>query len=281
VSLKKGTNLIRNKMSDSSNSTSTNGHGTLAPQVKSQEAVISGLVEAHQVQEPAKSKKEIREERKRKLAALFRKPMTYLLIITAGLVVSTGAVIFMVLTTWVPTTPERYNVMIEVNSQILTALFTIIQFFYFPSRILYTIRFFRHEDNKLQKTWKWYDPAIPGNRKVLGWIIFILMCNTVFQFLDATAMWCWDFYTRPIGYLVVGLGVALLAPIVATIVESTYKKKLMKMKKAAELEQVNSPSKSSNSMDLRMSNALKSSQLRPEGSTPDTVNVPKKLIFYN
>lgn len=96
VSLKKGTNLIRNKMSDSSTSTSTNGHGTLAPQVKSQEAVISGLVEAHHVQEPIKSKKEIREERKRKLAALFRKPMTYLLIITAGLVVSTGAVIFMV-----------------------------------------------------------------------------------------------------------------------------------------------------------------------------------------
>ena len=82
-------------MSDSSN-TSTNGHGTLAPNVKSQEAVISGIVEANQVQEPIKSKKEIREERKRKLAALFRKPITHLLIITAGLVVSTGAAIFMV-----------------------------------------------------------------------------------------------------------------------------------------------------------------------------------------
>eukprot|EP00029_Vermamoeba_vermiformis_P008595 TRINITY_DN4073_c0_g1_i1.p2 TRINITY_DN4073_c0_g1~~TRINITY_DN4073_c0_g1_i1.p2 ORF type:complete len:108 (-),score=13.57 TRINITY_DN4073_c0_g1_i1:75-398(-) len=107
------------------------------------------------------------------------------------------------------------------------------------------------------------------------------MCNTVFQFLDATAMWCWDFYTRPIGYLVVGLGVALLAPIVATIVESTYKKKLMKMKKQAEAEMNNAPEKSSNGMDLKMSTALRSSQARPEGSTPDTVNVPKKLIFYN
>lgn len=53
------------------------------------------------------------------------------------------------------------------------------------------------------------------------------------------------------------------------------------MKKEAELGQVDSLEKSSSNKDLRMSSALKSSQVRPEGNTPDAVNVPKKLIFYN
>eukprot|EP01012_Entosiphon_sulcatum_P008879 TRINITY_DN14887_c0_g1_i1.p1 TRINITY_DN14887_c0_g1~~TRINITY_DN14887_c0_g1_i1.p1 ORF type:complete len:413 (+),score=64.94 TRINITY_DN14887_c0_g1_i1:44-1240(+) len=149
-----------------------------------------------------------------------------MLVSMALVVVICGALLFFAMINVLKLKNETEKIaFIEVNSQILNAVFTILALSNQPARILDTFYFFANAVRRLHKRHAWYQPeSFPEQRRQLATVLLLLQLNCIFQYLMDLAMWGWPHPSRPTWMVYLFLPLGMLTGMLAGILEGRYAK---------------------------------------------------------
>jgi len=133
------------------------------------------------------------------------------------IIIVSGAILFLALIGALPfKTQLEKEIWIEVNSQILNALFTISALYNTPPRAYYlTMYWFNYE-----KCFKKY--PYPAGRTLL--LLGLLNLNCWAQYVVAIAMFGWNYKVRPVPMVAVGLVTSFMSGMFGGIYEQWLKK---------------------------------------------------------
>eukprot|EP01124_Arcella_intermedia_P032118 TRINITY_DN7427_c0_g1_i1.p1 TRINITY_DN7427_c0_g1~~TRINITY_DN7427_c0_g1_i1.p1 ORF type:complete len:213 (-),score=38.89 TRINITY_DN7427_c0_g1_i1:55-693(-) len=155
----------------------------------------------------------------------YKTPWFWYLLLWFLIVVCSGAAVFMVLVGMVVyPTKEEGDFVVEVNSQILNGMFTLMAFINQPRRALFIVFLLDKRYSELRSDFSWASPE----KKVKLWVISIILnLNCIFQYPMAVVMWAWigKSSIRPGWVIFVFLPLSFLCAILGGVLDAVWKDK--------------------------------------------------------
>eukprot|EP01123_Difflugia_compressa_P015418 TRINITY_DN8635_c0_g1_i1.p1 TRINITY_DN8635_c0_g1~~TRINITY_DN8635_c0_g1_i1.p1 ORF type:complete len:196 (-),score=33.67 TRINITY_DN8635_c0_g1_i1:97-615(-) len=156
---------------------------------------------------------------------------------------------------------------LEVNSQILNALFTLAAFYNHPTRVANAILLIDCKFDLLKFSFPWSSPSREGQ---LWSVIIFLNLNCIFQYGMAMGMWGWAGVPqeRPVWIVAVFLPLSFLCAIVAGVLDMMFQKQAKKeLKKQVEQRKEPSPGSTTSTTVTTMLTSIQD-MLTPNTETP-------------